>query len=192
MARIEEPQPEDIDSELCAMAMEGCRWCDGFGVVQREKLGPRACECVWRAIYRAVRRFAAMVDALPAEPLHGVTAWSRPGEEFLADVAIAARPHETRHIEALDMAYPEACRHTGLDRGKWFTERYKLQAELGRAYYERGLYPLHVYFAQRVQPMQPCVRSDDKSTHRRLMLSRVSCLPFMSYWSRRKESDHAA
>lgn len=180
MAKYEPiPDPADIDSTLLPLAAESCAWCRGYGVVVRSQRGPRACECVWREICRAVRRFCRTVDRYPAEPLRGPTAYSRPGEEYLADVELAARCVARRRYEALDMEWPDASKHTGLSRELWFHERYRIMARLGRAFYERGMYPLERYFAQRVVPAQPAVRPNDKSQS--VLLTRVSSLTFMSW-----------
>jgi hypothetical protein len=164
-----------------ALAMHGCTCCHGLGMV-----GPfkrvRPCNCVLRRIFRiCLNKYLSIADnqhtvrtgaawmQLGSCPLGAgqVTSrkssnrqrrnvWSRPHEEFLADVEILARrtlnPRELRlfqmyHLAALD--WKATAPRLGFNRGEFFHAVYRTEQKLGRVFAETqpyGLYPVDGYF----------------------------------------------
>lgn len=180
MALAKPAAADDIDSILLTVADECCVYCGGLGTVTNVRR-TRACRCVWRAIYRAVRGLCSRIDAYPAgRCLHAVHGFSRPGEEFLSDAALC-RKVLTTHLARVDslmrrLHWRDACRAMGCDGGAWWHNVYRVQEALGRAYYQRGLYPFHTYFHERQLPPQAAVRTDrDRGVHH--PLSRITAIP---------------
>lgn len=154
-------------ADALAMAKASCTFCHGFGMRPVLRASDVVCGCVWREVFRVVmRRFRACsrasysVRCVQWDHCSGVTgyrAYSRPREEFCADVwLIAARvllPADLRLFRLhylLGADWRLCCPRLGIDRGNFFHRVYCVEELLGRSFAEvrpYPLYPLAAYFA---------------------------------------------
>ena len=165
-------------SDLYLVAQANCVTCHGTGV-RREKKGqliPCACasraiflscytgfrDCVTRGKYRSHVFFERAASGKTNR-----TTWSRKEEEYMADfVLVSRRSLDAWHYRLfrlyflLGADWKLCSRKFGLSRGNFFHAIYRIQEQLGKAFYQLepyALYPPRDYFVLRLPgPMEPC------------------------------------
>ena len=165
-------------SDLYLVAHATCAECHGTGV-RREKKGQlMPCGCASRAIFRACyKRFRDCVmrgkyrSQVSFERASGgrtnrVT-WSRKEEEYMADFTLVSRRvldvwhyRLFRFHFLLGADWKLCSRKFGVSRGNFFHAIYRIQEQLGKAFYQLepyALYPPRDYFVLRLPGrMEPC------------------------------------
>ena len=165
-------------SDLYLVAHAACAMCHGTGV-RREKRGQLIpCACASRAIFRACyTRFRDCVTRgkylshVSLERAAGGktnrTTWSRKEEEYMADfVLVSRRVLDAWHYRIfrfhflLGAGWKLCSRKFGISRGNFFHAIYRIQEQLGKAFYQLepyALYPPRDYFVLRLPgPIEPC------------------------------------
>lgn len=133
---------------------------------------PRPCNCVLRSIFRiclnryrsilvnqeSIRTGSAVVAICFRETSGGRRGfvWSRPHEEYLADIHAVARRTIEGNERKLFLLYhlagfewKEVSRALGLNRGEFFHSVYRVEQKLGKAFAETepcALFPPEEYF----------------------------------------------
>jgi hypothetical protein len=150
-----------------ALALSGCSKCFGTGT----RLGGEAhlCQCVTRAIFRALRRkyhwiasgMEGVSSCVPTIVRNGVDAsftWSMRKEEFSADFyLLAKRCLDARHFRIFQLHVMEGrdwrdcCNRLKIDRGTFFHAVNRLEHVVGLAAVQLkpyALYPIDEYLGQ--------------------------------------------
>jgi hypothetical protein len=149
-------------SETIAVAKESCSQCHGLGLRARSasRRGPEApCNCVLREIFRSCyARFRYCVEKekhmsrVRLEIIGGRdrrAVWGRKDEEFIADFCLVSRrllnefeQKVFRFHFLLGADWKLICRKTGMNRGNFFHNLYRVQQKLGQTFSELRPYPL--------------------------------------------------
>jgi hypothetical protein len=153
-------------SNAIGLATASCTYCQGHGLRLVRNGKEVACNCVYRAIFRACyhrfRECAALSERTSTVSLEFCSGrdsrrtYSRKREEYMADFCLVSR----RELDELEYAvfrfhyllgadWKLCCRQMKLDRGNFFHTVYRIQQKLGRTFAELepyGLYPLDEYF----------------------------------------------
>jgi hypothetical protein len=157
--------------DFLALGRYGCAKCAGAGLRAGRGASTVACECVHRAVCRAVcreyrriqeYRDVSRVAMTRVESLHTPRRmYSRRREEFCADLVLIARrtlgEADLRLAVAyllLDRDWKECARLMGWDEdpGRVFHAIYRIEVELGRAFASTrpyGVWPMDEYFGGR-------------------------------------------
>ncbi len=165
-------------SDLYLVAQATCVTCHGTGVrrVKRGQLIPCACasramfracytrfrDCVTRGKYRSHVTFERAAGGCTNR-----TTWSRKEEEYMADfVLVSRRELDAWHYRLfrfhflLGADWKLCARKSGVSRGNFFHAIYRIQEQLGKAFYQLepyALYPPRDYFVLRLPGrMEPC------------------------------------
>jgi hypothetical protein len=135
------------------LAREDCQVCLGFGRTR----GGEVCACVDRKAFTDVMDRADKIgeSQRASGPILRQGRYSRPPEEFLADVIATARKTLTAdQFAVFDLHHLKkftwhACsRILGFrDRGVFFHELYRVQAILGSAFRDAALHPVRDYLS---------------------------------------------
>ena len=154
-------------SETIALAKPTCTQCRGLGLRAGSKGKKYACNCVFRAIFRACyarfRECANGVGRLSTISLDWCSEgaarkrfYGRKPEEYVADFCLVSRrrlsedDHEIfRYHYLLGADWKICCDRLKIDRETFFYRNYAIQQMLGRAFRELqpySLYPLDEYF----------------------------------------------
>lgn len=165
-------QREDKDSmkwtlsETIGLAKARCKECHGCGMHLTRGGRMTACNCVYRAIFRACyRRFTecAHQEASPVsatlEPCYGPEnrhSYSMKSEEYLADFTLIAKRTLTeddyrlfRFHYLLGADWKLCCARLNMGRGNYFHSLYRIQQTLGKTFRDLrpySLFPLDEYF----------------------------------------------
>lgn len=182
-------------SSCLALAGQSCTFCYGLGLRPGRAGNSNACNCVFRAIFRAChQRFRQCASkqkclsrvSLEANPgRQRKCIWGLKNEEYIADFVLASK----RALRGDPLAqwifkfhclygapWKPCCAKLKIDRGEFFHEVYRIQQKLGRYYAELepyALWPLDEYFGgtdgrRRVEPESPrlfVVSTDDLPIH---------------------------
>jgi hypothetical protein len=179
-------------SETIGLAAVQCTTCRGIGLKPGRGAVETPCACTLRAIFRSCyTRFRQCIEkekTLSRVTLEcgskggGRVTWSRKDEEYIADFYLVTR----RNLSAsewklfsyhflLGAGWRLCAKKLGLDRGQFFHQVYRLEAQLGKIYRELhpyALYPVDEYFAGRTENDWPApgkvVRMRPGSLHQRL------------------------
>ena len=152
-------------SATLALAAPNCAHCLGTGMRSLKRGKPHACNCVFRAIFRAcLARFrycATKEKYMSKVSLEYSARWGRKDEEYIADFTLVSRralnAEEYRLFTyhfLLGADWRLCCRKLGVDRGTFFHDVYRVEEKLGRVFRELrpyALYPLDEYFHGRVE-----------------------------------------
>jgi hypothetical protein len=153
-------------TETLALAQQSCSTCFGLGLKPGRSGSSAPCNCVFRAIFRAVHnrfRHCASKDkhisraSLEANPGRSRKAtWGLKNEEFMADFILVSRRTLNEYQYKLfnyhfllGADWKLCCRKLNLDRGTFFHDVYRIQQLLGRTFRELepyALFPLDEYF----------------------------------------------
>jgi hypothetical protein len=153
-------------SETIALAKATCTHCHGYGLRPGRQDREVACNCVYRAIFRAC--YARFRDLATQEKhmsrvclefghrTEGRMTYGRKNEEYLADFyLISRRTLNTAEFDVfryhftLGANWKLCCWRLKIDRGTFFHTVYRIEQKLGRIFRELepyGLYPLDEYF----------------------------------------------
>jgi hypothetical protein len=149
-APVEVSEPER--TRLLALADNGCTGCRGLGLWHGRRRRPRLCHCVARAMFRRCRNKYHYIHMNQGS----FTGWGRRREEFCADFYLVARRtldgfrwriFVLHTLEGRD--WRECTRALDIERGKFFSAVYTIEAQLGRVFQRLkpyALYPLDEYF----------------------------------------------
>ena len=149
------------------LAKACCTLCHGGGLRPGRAGRPTACNCVYRAIFRACyARFRdgatreRSISQVSLEFCRGrdhKRSYGRKNEEYLADFCLVSRRVLTeaeyrifRFHFLLGADWKLCCRRLGVDRGNFFHAVYRIEQKLGRAFRELepySLFPVDEYFA---------------------------------------------
>jgi hypothetical protein len=190
-------------SETLALAQQSCSHCYGLGLRPGRGGASTACNCVFRAIFRACyarfRQCAAKekyisrvsLEANPGRQRKSV--WGMKNEEFIADFCLIARrtlsDEQYRLFKfhyLLGADWKLCCRKLLFDRGEFFHEAYRIEQILGRAFRETepySLFPLDEYFNGSAKgnkdpgrfPVSADERPKSKRTTRTFPLKAAAC-----------------
>jgi len=162
-------------SNAIGIAKMSCTYCHGNGTRIVRSTREVACNCVYRAAFRAcLNRFrdcaangaqASTVSLEICGGRDGRRSYSRKREEFMADFCLVSRRFlDDYHYKIfrfhflLGASWKLCCRQLQMDRGKFFHAIYRIEQELGRAFSELepyALFPLNDYFGGVVQKVRP-------------------------------------
>jgi|SRR5579875_111284 len=160
MARTDSPESFWNRSRTLALACQSCAACYGLGMRPSRNDSMLPCNCVFRAVFRAVySRFrrcaekAAYIGRVSLEANPGAQnrskTWGMKNEEFAADFCLVARralddtQYQLFRLHFLLGAdWKLCCPKLGLDRGQFFHEVYRIEQKLGRTFAELLPYPL--------------------------------------------------
>jgi len=146
--------PQVIAGSALALANSKCPHCFGIGR-KREQL---ICSCVARKIFRAIwNRYYKEISLSNRgrTTLYKSHFWSysRKSEEYIADVEIAIKHTLTpRDYLIFKFCYIQhiqtdtVCQKLNIPRGSLFSRRYLIEAQLGKEFIERGIWPIDEYF----------------------------------------------
>ncbi len=163
-------------TETLALAAEFCKTCEGTGQRPNKDGDSDACNCVFRAIFRAC--YNRFVNVATKEKYMsrvmlercsngngGRNVWGRKDEEYLADFLLTTRRSLTDFDHKIFKAHyllgadwKLCCRQLKIDKGTFFHSVYRLQERLGRVYREMqpyALFPLDEYFQGTVRIVAP-------------------------------------
>ena len=153
-------------SNALGLAKASCFACKGLGIRIVRKDREVACNCIFRAIFRACfnrfRKCAASADHIGSVSLEfcrgqeGRRTYGRKQEEFVADFCLVSR----RHLDDVEYQifkfhfllgadWKLCCRRLKIDRGNFFHTVYRIEHRLGRVFTDLKpypLYPLNEYF----------------------------------------------
>jgi hypothetical protein len=157
-------------SNAIGLAKASCTWCEGHGIRLVRRGNETACNCVYRAVFRACyNRFrecaeGAYLGTVSLEFCRGSEGrrmYSRKREEFIADFCLISRralddfeQRIFRYHFVLGADWRLCCRQLKMDRGAFFHHIYRIQQKVGKAFAETqpyALYPLAEYFGGVVQ-----------------------------------------
>jgi len=157
-------------SETLALAVPNCTHCFGTGIRSLKRGEAHACNCVFRAIFRACyarfRHCATKEKYLSKVSLDsgirgGRRIWGRKDEEYVADFTLVSRrslnPEECKLFSyhfLLGADWRLCCRKLKMDRGSFFHSIYRIEQKLGKIFRELkpyGLFPLDEYFHGRLE-----------------------------------------
>jgi hypothetical protein len=159
-------------SETLALAKQSCTFCYGLGMRPGRNGVSTPCNCVFRAIFRACldrylrsrhkeKRCRVNMELLglgQSRTQGRNNIWGMKHEEYAADFVLVSRRvlgadslqwELFRYHFLLEGDWKICCRKTGLNRGEFFHEVYRIQQKLGRAFRELqpfSLFPLDEYF----------------------------------------------
>jgi len=153
-------------SNAIGLAKVSCSLCHGVGVRVIRQDTEVACNCIFRAIFRAcLNRFrqctysAEHIGCVSLEYSPGSKSrrsYSRKKEEYVADFCLVSRRTLDdseytvfKYHFLLGADWKLCCRKLNLDRGSFFHLVYKVEQVLGRVFCELepyALYPLNEYF----------------------------------------------
>ena len=172
-------------TETLALAAENCVTCHGVGLRTR-KDGSEACNCVFRAIFRACynrfvncatkEKYMSRVSLERSSGAQGRSMWGRKDEEYVADFLLVTKRSLSeseykifRYHYMLGADWKLCCRKLKIDKGIFFHSVYRIQQKLGRVYRELqpySLFPLDEYFngssnltAPKATKVKPAARS---------------------------------
>lgn len=158
-----------------AGSLISCTKCHGVGSHLSRGSRIVGCACVARSVFEIVMdryRRAGDPFALRCELRRSGVAFSRPSEEFRADVELLARRLLSekdlgvfRLFEIEDRDWRFCCRVLRIDRGTFFHAVYRVREILGRAFVETEpfpLFPLDQYFSCRPAALRPAPDSRNK------------------------------
>jgi hypothetical protein len=153
-------------SGAIGIAKMSCTTCHGNGTRLIRHGREAACNCAFRAAFRAcLNRFrecnargahTSTVSLELSPGPKGRCTYSRKGEEFMADFCLVSRrvlddfDHKVfRYHYLLGADWKLCCRQLRIDRGTFFHTIYRIEQQLGRTFAELKpypLYPLDEYF----------------------------------------------
>ena len=153
-------------SGAIGIAKMSCTYCHGNGTRLVRHGREVACNCAYRAAFRAcLNRFrecnahgahASTVSLELCQGPKGRCTYSRKSEEYMADFCLVSRRvldefayKVFRYHYLLGADWKLCCRQFGIDRGTFFHTIYKIEQQLGRTFAELKpypLYPLDEYF----------------------------------------------
>jgi hypothetical protein len=153
-------------SNALGLAKASCFGCRGLGMRTVRKDKEVACNCVFRAVFRAcLNRFrqceiaADQIGSVSVEFIRGEEGhrtYGRKREEYAADFCLVSRRHlDTTEYQIfnyhflLGADWRLCCRRLKLDRGTFFHTLYRIEHRLGRVFTNLEpypLYPLDEYF----------------------------------------------
>jgi len=153
-------------SNALGLAKASCLGCQGLGIRIVRKDKEVACNCVFRAVFRAClnrfRQCEVSADQIGSVSLEftrgneGRRVFGRKREEYLADFCLVSR----RHLDTVEYQifkyhfllgadWKLCCRRLKIDRGTFFHTVYRIEHHLGQVYTNLlpyPLYPLDEYF----------------------------------------------
>jgi hypothetical protein len=153
-------------SNAIGLAKASCSLCHGVGVRVIRKDTEVACNCIFRAIFRAClnrfRNCTFSADHIGSVSLEfckgseGRRSYARKREEYAADFCLVSKRTLDeaeyaifRYHFLLGADWKLCCRQLKLDRGSFFHMVYRIEQNLGRTFCELkpyALYPLNEYF----------------------------------------------
>ncbi len=157
-------------SNALGLAKATCFACKGLGIRTVRKDKEVACNCVFRAVFRACfnrfRQCAMFADQIGSVSLEfcsgreGRRSYGRKREEYMADFCLVSRRHlDTTEYQIfkfhflLGADWKLCCRRLKMDRGTFFHTIYRIEHRLGRVYANLepyALYPVDEYFGGKI------------------------------------------
>jgi hypothetical protein len=156
--------------ETLAIADHHCAFCHGLGLCGGRLDATQPCNCVLRAIFRAVMQHyhlkrersdcqfsrCTLANFGAGNTGRRKWAWGHPDHEFMVDAEMLAKrilePEEHRIFKLHELSgldWRDCCRILRTEKGKFFHAVYRMEQKYGRAAREMQpypLYPIGVYY----------------------------------------------